>query len=48
MEIAGYTGFLFAMILLFSITNKIIVRTIDRNQNEFKDVFTTPEELEEF
>jgi hypothetical protein len=40
----GFTGFLFAMIILFSITNKIIVRTIDRNQHDFENVFTIDEE----
>ena len=40
----GFTGFLIAMILLFSITNKIILRTIDRNQHDFENVFTTEED----
>ena len=40
----GFTGFLIAMILLFSITNKIILRTIDRNQHDFENVFTTDED----
>jgi hypothetical protein len=43
-EMQGFTGFLFAMILLFSITNKIIGRTIDRNQHDFENVFTTDED----
>jgi len=34
------------MILLFSISNKIIDRTIDRNQNDFGDVFATDEDKE--
>ena len=41
----GFTGFLFAMILLFSISNKIVDRTIDRNQHDFKNIFTTDEEI---
>ena len=40
----GFTGFLIAMILLFSITNKIILRTIDRNQHDFENVFQTDED----
>jgi len=41
----GFTGFLFAMILLFSISNKIVDRTIDRNQHDFENIFTDPEEI---
>jgi hypothetical protein len=43
-EMQGFTAFLFALILLFSISNKIVDRTIDRNQHDFKDVFTTEDD----
>jgi len=39
-----FTFFLFLMILLFSISNKIVVRTIDRNQHDFEDIFTAEDE----
>jgi len=43
-EMKDFTFFLFLMILLFSISNKIVVRTIDRNQHDFEDIFTAEEE----
>jgi hypothetical protein len=42
----GFTSFLFAMILLFSISNKIVDRTIDRNQHDFKNIFTSGEDIQ--
>jgi hypothetical protein len=43
-EMKDFTFFLFLMILLFSISNKIVVRTIDRNQHDFKDIFKAEDE----
>jgi len=43
-EMKDFTFFLFLMILLFSISNKIVVRTIDRNQHDFEDIFTAEDE----